>query len=192
MLDPAVLRAMAAAGASIEVIIAAVEADCEAQEAKKAAKRANNAERQRRFKARQKREVTDDNAGNALPSVTPLSLPPNENISNPPTHTPGYNTPRVKGLAKPEGVSEQIWADFLAHRKAKRAPVTETVLAGINREASRGGWTLEAALAETVFRGWQTFKLDWAGESARHTGPPGKPIDEHASLLARLPERTTQ
>lgn len=173
-LAPAVLRAMAAAGASIEVIIAAVEADLAAQDERKTARRANNAERQRRFKARHKTdgntEVTHDNAGNALPSVTPSpSLSPQTPQTHP--HPCNNNIPARKGAgpAKPEGVSDQTWNDFLAHRKAKRAPVTETVLAGIKREAEIAGWSLEAALVETVSRGWQAFKAAWV-EGAKPQG----------------------
>lgn len=61
----------------------------------------------------------------------------------------------------PEGVPPQVWADFMAHRKAKRAPVSATVIAGIQREAAKAGWTLERALVECMTRGWQSFKADW-------------------------------
>ena len=49
----------------------------------------------------------------------------------------------------------------MAHRKAKRAPVSATVIAGIQREAAKAGWTLERALVECMTRGWQSFKADW-------------------------------
>lgn len=78
MIDAAVLRAMAAAGASTEVIIAAVEAAQAAEDARRVAKREGNARRQREFKARKRGQVTRGNAGNALPDVTPLDkeIPP--------------------------------------------------------------------------------------------------------------------
>jgi hypothetical protein len=69
-IDPAILKAMQAAGASIDVIIAAVEADAAIEEKRRDVRRANNAERQRRFKAKRKTVVTSGNADNALPSVT--------------------------------------------------------------------------------------------------------------------------
>lgn len=102
-----------------------------------------------------------------LPTVTkrdPLSLPPNENISNPPTHTPGNNTRARKGTetpAKPDGVTPETWRDFLDLRKRKGAPLTETALKGISREASKAGWPLEAALEKCVVRGWQGFETAW-------------------------------
>jgi hypothetical protein len=61
-------------------------------------------------------------------------------------------------------VQDQTWRDFLDLRRKKRAPVTETALAGMAREASRAGWTMEAAMAESVLRGWQSFKADWVTE----------------------------
>lgn len=66
------------------------------------------------------------------------------------------------------GVSQQIASDFLAIRKAKRAPLTATALDGIKREAGKAGITLEDALRVCVERGWQAFKAEW------HQGYRGK------------------
>lgn len=78
-------------------------------------------------------------------------------------------------LARPEGVSSAVWSDFLILRSKRRAPVTETAMAGIKREADKAGWTLEDALAESVARGWQSFKADWVKDRANadpeYTGP---------------------
>jgi len=62
------------------------------------------------------------------------------------------------------GVDGQIAKDFLAIRKAKRAPLTETALKGINKEAEKAGWTLNEALSECLARGWQSFKADWVNK----------------------------
>jgi hypothetical protein len=64
-------------------------------------------------------------------------------------------------VATPEGVSESVWNDFVKHRKAKRAQITERVIDAIALQAKIAGWTLEAALAETTVRNWQTFKAEW-------------------------------
>ena len=63
--------------------------------------------------------------------------------------------------AAPDGVSTTTWADFQKHRKAKKAPITETVMAGIKREADKAGWTLENALIEICARGWTGFNAEW-------------------------------
>ena len=64
-------------------------------------------------------------------------------------------------VAPPEGVSVSVWKDFLEMRKAKRAPLTESALKLIKKEADKAGWPLEQALQECCARGWQSFKADW-------------------------------
>lgn len=64
-------------------------------------------------------------------------------------------------IPAPDGVEESLWADFLAIRKAKRAPLTATAMQAIEREASKAGWTLAQALSECCARGWQGFKAEW-------------------------------
>lgn len=70
---------------------------------------------------------------------------------------------RVK-IQKPVGVEQNIWNDFLDLRKAKRAPLSNTALAAIEREAALAGWSLNDALAECAARGWQGFKAKWVEE----------------------------
>lgn len=59
------------------------------------------------------------------------------------------------------GVDSQVISDWLELRKAKRAAVTQTTVAGIEREAEKAGMTLAAALAICCERGWQGFNADW-------------------------------
>lgn len=75
-------------------------------------------------------------------------------------------TQRTSAPVCPQGVSEQVWKDFLAVRKAKRSPITETALLAIDKEAGKAGWSLERALSECVARGWQSFKADWVDKSS--------------------------
>jgi DNA-binding transcriptional regulator YhcF (GntR family) len=71
----------------------------------------------------------------------------------------------------PDGVSDDVWADFLTIRNAKRAPLTETAMAAMVKQAAKAGLTLQDALEFTVTRGWQAFNADWyqkaQGESPR-------------------------
>lgn len=66
-------------------------------------------------------------------------------------------------VAPPDGVvvSQSVWDEFIAHRKAKKAKVTQLVIDGIYKEAMKANWTLEDALKETIMRNWQSFKADW-------------------------------
>lgn len=68
---------------------------------------------------------------------------------------------RSSNVQKPESVSEQVWEDFSALRTKRRAPITETALRGIQREAEKAGISLEAALSTCCERGWQGFKAEW-------------------------------
>jgi hypothetical protein len=58
-------------------------------------------------------------------------------------------------------VSEQVWNDFIALRKAKRAPLSPTALSVIAKEAEKAAMHIEEALTECVTRGWQSFKAEW-------------------------------
>lgn len=64
-------------------------------------------------------------------------------------------------VAKPDDVSNELWADFLNHRKQKKAPVTDRVISLIRNEAKNAGWTLEEALNEVILRNWIGFKAEW-------------------------------
>ena len=64
-------------------------------------------------------------------------------------------------VACPPDVSQQVWGDWLALRKSKKAPITQTVLNGAIAEAKILGWPLEKFLAEWCSRGSQGLKAEW-------------------------------
>ena len=76
-------------------------------------------------------------------------------------HNHNHKEKRSTGVATPFGVSDSVWQEFIAHRKAKKARVTQLVIDGIQEQASIAGWSLEDALKETIVRNWQSFKADW-------------------------------
>lgn len=67
-----------------------------------------------------------------------------------------------KVVDKPEEVTEQVWSDFCALRKEKKAPLTKTALDLIKTEAEKAGIGLNEALSMSCSRGWQSFKAEWA------------------------------
>ncbi len=85
-------------------------------------------------------------------------------------------------VEKPTGVSDQIWVDFIAHRKRKRADISQTVIAGFQREADKIGWTIEMALNESVVQGWQGFKASWVKDVAVSSAAPSAQL---AGLLGK-------
>lgn len=97
-------------------------------------------------------------------------------------------------IACPADVPAGVFADFLAIRKAKRAPLTATALAGIGREAAKAGISLADALAVCCERGWVGFRADWYGEGSatsqaarpgRATAAPAETFRERDERLAR-------
>lgn len=63
--------------------------------------------------------------------------------------------------AAPSDVSKEVWKDFQKLRRTLRAPITETAINGIRREATKAGITFEAALRECIERNWRGFKAEW-------------------------------
>jgi hypothetical protein len=74
----------------------------------------------------------------------------------------------------PEGVEPQTWADWLSLRKAKRAPVTETVLREARAEAAKAAMTLTRFLEIWCSRGSQGLQADWLKPNER-VSPVAKP-----------------
>jgi len=106
---------------------------------------------------------------------------------------------RATSVACPPDVSQQIWNDWVALRKSKKAPITQTVLNGAIAEAKILGWPLEKFLAEWCSRGSQGLKAEWIvkpnpADKVRLTvAPSNEPdpallkIEEDAKKAAPIP-----
>lgn len=92
---------------------------------------------------------------------------------SPPAAASGPASPNYSAKAEllGAGVSEQTAADWLALRKAKKAPVSRTALDAIKREAEQAGMSLDSTLALCCTRGWQGFKAEWVTQQAVRAGP---------------------
>jgi uncharacterized protein YdaU (DUF1376 family) len=73
-----------------------------------------------------------------------------------------------KRVDPPTDVGQQVWADWIALRKAKRAPVTATVIEGARKEAAKAGMTLEEFLKVWCQRGSQGLQADWLKPNERN------------------------
>ena len=118
--------------------------------------------------------------------------PPSEKAKG--SNTSLNNTGKSKGAAAqldlsgfPEQPSDQVWADYLKHRKAKRAAVSQTVINILAKEltlAAAAGWSVDDALAEAMSAGWQGLKAEWllnrAGSAGRTVG-----MSKQAQIEAR-------
>jgi hypothetical protein len=64
-------------------------------------------------------------------------------------------------VKKPDDVIDSVWIDFVKIRSSMRAPITQTGLDGIAREAMKAKISLQSALEVCCERGWRGFKADW-------------------------------
>ena len=85
----------------------------------------------------------------------------------------------------PDDVSAQVWADWLALRKRKRADVTVTVITEARKEADKAGLGLERFLAVWCVRGSQGLQAAWLKPDERRQAPPSETYRERDERLAR-------
>jgi DNA-binding transcriptional MocR family regulator len=91
-------------------------------------------------------------------------------------------------VERPESVSEEVWNDFLAMRKAKKNPLTQTALKMLAKQADLAGWSLEDAIAEAISRGWLSFKAEWVKERNNGKANWGGSPDRRSSLARAIDE----
>lgn len=139
--------------------------------------RRKSAERVAKFKAAQR----EQQSGNALPTGEQST----KNDTGTGTGTlekklpPGVARKRATPpLGCPDDVAGQVWDDWLALRKAKKAPVTTTVLADARAEAAKAGMTLEAFLAKWCGRGSQGLEANWLANGK------GAPVNRQLAVEA--------
>lgn len=85
-----------------------------------------------------------------------LKSEPNHNVTK--NQEPRTN---IKAISKPEGVSSDLWSDFLAYRKRLKAPVTDRVVTRLIKESKDANMTLEQAIETMIFKGWRSFDATW-------------------------------
>ncbi|KRB33370.1 hypothetical protein [Acidovorax sp. Root70] len=92
---------------------------------------------------------------------------------------------------KPDDIDQQVWDDWLSLRKAKRAPVSLTVLEDARRESSKAGMSLENFLRIWCRRGSQGLEAAWLKPDERSTGETAyqrsmrERVEEMSPLVAR-------
>lgn len=127
-------------------------------------------------------ESTTESKGEARAQAPAAPPPKNQGLAR------RCAKPQAKAVDvdRPDGVAEQVWADWLALRKAKRAPVSLTVLDGAQREADKAGMSLDAFLREWVGRGSQGLKAEWLQEKPSSAARSGaETFRERDTRLAR-------
>ena len=62
---------------------------------------------------------------------------------------------------RPSDVSDVVWGEYVAHRKAKKSTISGTVVDSLRVDAKSVGLTLEQAIQMQIKRGWTGFDPSW-------------------------------
>jgi len=100
-------------------------------------------------------------------------------------HKPITNIKKAPKVATPEGVPDSLWEDFLAIRKAKKLPMTETAMEGLKREAASASKSLSEVLKICCERGWGGFNAKWLERDLPTGGSKQLTMQEEMAMRAR-------
>lgn len=116
----------------------------------------------------QREQAVSGNApATAIPTPTPTPTPINTSSLRSEVGAPRKRAAAPAKVERPDDVAEQTWADWLALRKAKKAPVTETVVQQARREAGKADMVLDDFLRIWCARGSQGLQADWIKPAER-------------------------
>jgi uncharacterized protein YdaU (DUF1376 family) len=88
-------------------------------------------------------------------------------------------------VACPSDVDQQIWDDWKQLRKAKKAPVTETVVKGARKEAAKANMEFSDFLSVWCARGSQGLQADWLKPDEKNLSKTGQMNQRVISGLTR-------
>ncbi|ATH99995.1 hypothetical protein [Alcaligenes faecalis] len=94
-------------------------------------------------------------------------------------NTKKENSPSFSFEHWPVNPSPEVWADYLQHRKAIKAPLTQTAANRLGAEAHKAqaaGFSVDDFLAECMLRGWRGGKADWLTRGMSQDQPGGGPV----------------
>jgi hypothetical protein len=92
---------------------------------------------------------------------------------------------RATSVACPPDVDQQIWDDWKQLRKAKKAPVTETVVNSARKEASKANMSFSDFLTVWCARGSQGLQADWLKPEEKNLSKTGQMNQRVISGLTR-------
>jgi hypothetical protein len=98
---------------------------------------------------------------------------PNTSENRQDTSVDGASVP--SGVQKPEGVSDDVWRDFIAVLKAKRKVATPTYLESLRSAGKGAGLDLPGVIAVCAVRQWASFDPAWVNGTAAPCGA-GEPF----------------
>ena len=148
--------------------------------------------------------TTPENGGTTKPTTKPTNTKPNIHASaaadagvsaEPEQPKPDKPKKRKPSAARIEleayrilgehGIDGQLAQDYIALRKSHRAPITQTALKGIEREANNAGLSLEQALTICCERSWRGFRAEWL-----HSDRGNHPAQPKPNRINTVPQHT--
>ena len=135
------------------------------------ASRAGHTSAERRFNGRSTDVQRQSNGRSTNQNQEPVTKNQNHQSTEAPASPPRRSAPAVE-VEKPDGVDEQVWQDWLRHRKAVKSPVTTTVLKVLATEAGKAGLTVAEAMGMTVSMGWRGFRAAYVTERNGRSAAP--------------------
>lgn len=99
---------------------------------------------------------------------------PDNKPDNKPDHKTHIDTPRfsARDYLTSRQVPPEIIRDWLAVRKAKKLPVTETALNRMEREANKSGLAFAEVVKICCEEGWAGFKAEWLDNGREDKNEP--------------------
>lgn len=102
------------------------------------------------------------------PASTPINTP---EINTPENILEGDAAPKPKrnkfAIDKPDDIDQQVWDDYIAIRRQKKTPYTQTAHSRNVSQAQKAGISINEALAFTCHKGWQSFTADYYFNATR-------------------------
>jgi uncharacterized protein YdaU (DUF1376 family) len=127
-----------------------------------------------------KRWATPPNGeANSPPNATPIATNNHKPITT--NHKPKREIATI--VACPPDVDQQIWDDWKQLRKAKKAPVTETVVNSARKEAAKANMAFSDFLSVWCARGSQGLQAEWLKPDERNLTKTGQ---RNANVLSGL------
>lgn len=167
-MDATLISKLIEAGTPAALVAEVALALARATASQEAIEKRRSADRERQSRRRDNVTSRDITLDTVTACDTPLSpapfLSPHTPQTNPHPHTPVSITPRARGAKPfdvcPDGVDAAHWRDFLANRRAKRLPNTETAYHGVLRklaELVNDEWPPGRLMQAIVEKGWASI-----------------------------------
>ena len=112
-----------------------------------------------------------------------VDLPERETETETELETETKREKNATSVACPPDVDQQIWDDWKQLRKAKKAPVTETVVNSARKEAAKANMEFSDFLSIWCARGSQGLQADWIKPDERNLTKTGQ---RNANVLSGL------